>query len=614
MAVDIYKEIQNPKLVKKLKREYWEGNNYYGLGNILKKYAGLPYWIPLNFRIQHGIKFFSVTSEDNVKEQLSFYLPKGDSSLFLMYSDKEKEFVKSYLGNKDQNIKNIGAPIIYLDPFLEKVKKENPIIEKKGTVAFPSKGTHFSNVVTDYTAYADMLDNLPEKYKPIKVCMYYLDIERGKDKPFREKGFEVVQNGKLLSQDFLQNFYLNTLSCEYATSNDLLSSPVYYSIYFGLKFFEFGPNVKYENLEEDWHSAYAKEREESKKLAPYRFPIEDVENIDRQRQIANKELGVKHKMSKSELRKFILSQLDYQFIRKIFKPNNKQKTGMIKRIIKLFLPPIFIKVYRKFLPPTSNPIKIKENIDNKAIVGWSGKYNSWKEAQSECSGYDNSIIIDKVLKSTLLVKNGMAAYERDSVTFDKIEYNWSLITTLLYIAASNQNELSLIDFGGALGSSYFQNRRFLDILKLEWNIVEQSHFVEKGREYITDDTLSFFYSIEECLDKKKPSVLIVSSVIQYLENPYLWIDKILSYNFEYIIFDRTAFVADTSERLTVQQVHEPIYEASYPTWFFNEEKFLQQFSEKYELVTSYKQLIEGTINFEDNKKGYWNGFWFKKIK
>ncbi len=316
MAVDIYKEIQNPKLVEKLKKEYWEGNNYYGLGNILKKYAGLPYWIPLNFRLQHGIKFFSVTSEENIKEQLAFYLPKGDSSLFLMYSNKEKEFIETYLQSKKLKIKNIGAPIIYLDPFLEAFKKENPIIEKKGTIAFPSKGTHFSNVVTDYTEYAEMLDKLPEKYKPIKVCMYYLDIERGKDKPFREKGFEVVQNGKLLSQDFLQNFYLNTLSCEYATSNDLLSSPVYYSIHFGLKFFEFGPNVKYEIVEEDWHSAYAKEREESKKLAPYRFPIEDVENIERQKKIADIELGVANKLSKLGLFTFILSQLNLKVIKK----------------------------------------------------------------------------------------------------------------------------------------------------------------------------------------------------------------------------------------------------------------------------------------------------------
>ena len=38
------------------------------------------------------------------------------------------------------------------------------------------------------------------------------------------------------------------------------------------------------------------------------------------------------------------------------------------------------------------------------------------------SGYDSQLILDKVLTSTLKVKNGEAAYERDSVLFDEIQY------------------------------------------------------------------------------------------------------------------------------------------------------------------------------------------------
>jgi putative methyltransferase (TIGR04325 family) len=38
-----------------------------------------------------------------------------------------------------------------------------------------------------------------------------------------------------------------------------------------------------------------------------------------------------------------------------------------------------------------------------------------------------------------------------------------------------------LDFGGSLGSSYFQNKKFLDALRLvEWNVVEQENFVATG--------------------------------------------------------------------------------------------------------------------------------------
>ncbi len=290
---------------------------------------------------------------------------------------------------------------------------------------------------------------------------------------------------------------------------------------------------------------------------------------------------------------------------------------MIKKIIKLIIPPIFIKIYQILLM-SSNTKKDEKNIENENNIRWKGNYNSWQEAQKECAGYDDSIIIQKVLKSTLMVKNGEAVYERDSVLFDKIEYNWSLLATLLKIAINYENKLSIIDFGGALGSTYFQNRYFLNDLKeINWKVVEQEHFVEKGKEYIQNDELSFYNSIEESLKTKDTSILLLSSVIQYLDKPYTWLEKFLSYDFEYIIIDRTAFIKqidnkNQDERLIIQYIPENIYKASYPVWFFNEEKFLKKILEKYELITTYTQTVENSIQLEDNAKGYWNGFLLKK--
>lgn len=293
---------------------------------------------------------------------------------------------------------------------------------------------------------------------------------------------------------------------------------------------------------------------------------------------------------------------------------NSTHLSKLKKVIQLLLPPLFIKIYTKlFKSKKSESITFTTNTNS---INWLGNYLSWEDAKSNCTGYNSDSILNKVLEATLKVKNGEAVYERDSVVFDKIEYNWSLLATLLNIAISNQNKLFIIDFGGALGSTYFQNRNFLNNLEIDWTVVEQELFVEKGKKYIQNEELSFCYSIEEARSQNNASVLLLSGVIQYLDEPYKWIEKFLSYDFEYIIIDRTAFIQQTnlndkSERLTIQYVPKTIYEASYPTWFFNEEKFTEKFTEKYELITDYKQTIEDSIKFEDNSKGYWNGFLFK---
>ena len=63
--------------------------------------------------------------------------------------------------------------------------------------------------------------------------------------------------------------------------------------------------------------------------------------------------------------------------------------------------------------------------------------------------------------------------------------------------------LSVLDFGGSLGSTYYQNKKFLDSLDdVSWNIVEQKHFVDAGKEDFEDERLRFSYDIESCVVKK----------------------------------------------------------------------------------------------------------------
>jgi len=229
----------------------------------------------------------------------------------------------------------------------------------------------------------------------------------------------------------------------------------------------------------------------------------------------------------------------------------------------------------------------------KQKYGWIGNYNSWAEASKDATGYDSDVIIEKVTEALLKVKNGETAYERDGGLFDKIQYSYPLLASLLWIAGNNNNELNLIDFGGSLGSSYYQNRKMLEHLSnIKWSIVEQRKFVEEGKHLFQDKNLKFFYSIEECMSKLKPNILLILGTIEYIEKPFELLEKLLSYNFEYIVFDRTPFINADRDILTLQVVPPKTYEASYPCWMFNETKFLKCFRDYYNLIYKFESGFE----------------------
>lgn len=97
----------------------------------------------------------------------------------------------------------------------------------------------------------------------------------------------------------------------------------------------------------------------------------------------------------------------------------------------------------------------------------------------------------------LKVKNGEAVYKRDSVLLDKIHCSFPVLAGLLATVFANKGNLSVLDFGGSLASSYYQCRGFLSDLKsLRRSIVEQPKFLECGKELFESEELKFYYDID----------------------------------------------------------------------------------------------------------------------
>lgn len=223
--------------------------------------------------------------------------------------------------------------------------------------------------------------------------------------------------------------------------------------------------------------------------------------------------------------------------------------------------------------------------------GFYGSYESWDEAVGLSTGYDSQIILEKVLDSTLKVAQGVFPYERDSVLFNKIHHSWPLLASLLWISSLSGNKLNIVDYGGSLGSSYFQNRFFLEHLCLfKWNVVEQEHFVVNGKKYLENNALKFHCSINDCFVGNDPNVILLSSVLPYVERPYDLLDIVIDAGFKYVIIDRTPCVAGDHDRLTVQNVPKNIYPAKYPAWFLSKNKLVNKLTDSYTMVAEFDAL------------------------
>ena len=240
--------------------------------------------------------------------------------------------------------------------------------------------------------------------------------------------------------------------------------------------------------------------------------------------------------------------------------------------------------------------------------GFSGNYASWEEAVRVSTGYDSDVILNKVRDSLLKVKRGEHVYERDSVLFDRVQYSWPLLAGLLWIASQKDNRLNLVDFGGSLGSTYYQNRKFLSQLKeLHWSIVEQKKFAECGKRDFENEHVKFYDDIEECFGEQRPDAILLSGVLQYLEKPYALLEKVQSLGFEFILVDRTPFLEKGGDRITVQRVPPEIFPASYPCWFFSREKFLDAMDFRYRLVEEFEGFEKADV-----RDSAFKGFLFQR--
>lgn len=237
--------------------------------------------------------------------------------------------------------------------------------------------------------------------------------------------------------------------------------------------------------------------------------------------------------------------------------------------------------------------------------GWFGNYPSWSAAAADAEGYDDVAILNKVRASLLEVKEGRAAFERDSVAFAEMDHEPVILENLQRIAAAGNNELRVIDFGGSLGSTYFQYKKLLKDCRItSWLVVEQEHFVNVGNTDFADGVLRFSPELPAQSDA---NVLLLFSVLPYIDEPVPLIMSIQRLGIPEIIIDRTGIIDGDADRITLQIVPPSVYKASYPARFFSEQKLLAEFNE-YLLIQKFESKFAAAYRLEDGVTAHWCGY------
>jgi putative methyltransferase (TIGR04325 family) len=205
---------------------------------------------------------------------------------------------------------------------------------------------------------------------------------------------------------------------------------------------------------------------------------------------------------------------------------------------------------------------------------FSGDYRSWGDASAAAGqGWGSPGILEKVRASALKAKHGEVAFERDSVTFTVSEFRWPLLACIFQAALSSKSQgFHVLDFGGSLGSTYLQHRVALnDISGLRWSIVEQSHYVQCGRNEFEDDILHFFDNVPAALHRGNIDLAIFSGSLQCVAAPYEVIGEVSKCGARYLLFDRMPIIPGKTDVYTVQHVYDVIYTARYPHRCFAKE-------------------------------------------
>jgi putative methyltransferase (TIGR04325 family) len=275
---------------------------------------------------------------------------------------------------------------------------------------------------------------------------------------------------------------------------------------------------------------------------------------------------------------------------------------LIKPLLKQLLPPLIWNVIRSVWvgsARTTTPQLLEKEIPElsvKETYGFFGKYACFEEALMACGtadaklNYQGASVIDATVARTKTLVGELGASVEvlvDTKTLRLLAVFQKILMSAPYA------ELTVLDFGGAMGHHFFRLNRLLPTqLKLKWIVLELPKTAFTARGIFKSDQLTFISDLAE-LNGAKIDVILASGSIQYTPRPFAILSKLMSLEAKSIILDRMPITDSFDDRILMQRVPPEIYEATYPVHFLSGKKIKSFFE-----AGSWQRILHWSLDEE----------------
>lgn len=221
----IFNEILYPR------RPYWTAN-VYGFGLWIRRYGYFPPFLPLCIYTDHAP---GESAQPHFKHEIESTAPVQ------FYHSQDR--VDSWRAQYKKPCYTLYSPFVFARKVLNIQRQANAA----GTVYFLA---HTTPSLTDHKSpsdYSREINDIPDKYKPITICLHYHDINKGVGKVYESLGHKVICMGDPYDQRFTERFLRTLSEYKYCVSN-LFGSYALYATEMGVPFGLHGAPPDIENV------------------------------------------------------------------------------------------------------------------------------------------------------------------------------------------------------------------------------------------------------------------------------------------------------------------------------------------------------------------------------
>lgn len=239
--------------------------------------------------------------------------------------------------------------------------------------------------------------------------------------------------------------------------------------------------------------------------------------------------------------------------------------------------------------------------------GWRwfvGDYRAWADARSAADDSAGSATLERVIAAARSVRMTPGAWDRDGVVFHEPALHAPLVDALQRIKGEENGTLCVVDFGGGLGSTWWQHREALGCAGIDWRIVELPALVEVGCREFSAPPLSFHATLDEAFLDGRPNVVLFSSVLQYVEAPCALLRAVAGREVRHVILDRVGFSNRGRDRIVLQHTPPALGGGTSACWLFDSQTLVAAVGPDYECAAEWCvdfDAVDGRVDY----RGVW---------